>query len=101
MARNSGLENCLPVDPVDWYLAALAVFFSGVFSRVSAPISAISPSSLMSTMARQRLLDAMLWQSGVFRANQEVNERVMDSMDIEREKGITTSRRTPPFATPG
>ena len=35
------------------------------------------------------LVDAMLWQSGVFRANQEVNERVMDSMDLEREKGIT------------
>jgi len=35
------------------------------------------------------LVDGMLWQSGVFRANQDVNERVMDSMDIEREKGIT------------
>ena len=35
------------------------------------------------------LVDAMLWQSGVFRANQDVNERVMDSMDLEREKGIT------------
>ncbi|HLI45171.1 MAG TPA: translational GTPase TypA [Acidimicrobiales bacterium] len=35
------------------------------------------------------LVDAMLWQSGVFRANQAVNERVMDSMDLEREKGIT------------
>src|SRR6266571_1292192 len=35
------------------------------------------------------LVDAMLWQSGVFRANQEVAERVMDSMDLEREKGIT------------
>ncbi len=35
------------------------------------------------------LVDAMLWQSGVFWANQEVNERVMDSMDLEREKGIT------------
>src|SRR5205823_413153 len=33
--------------------------------------------------------DAMLWQSGAFRANQDVNERVMDSMDLEREKGIT------------
>src|SRR2546427_8134231 len=31
----------------------------------------------------------MLWQSGVFRANQDVAERVMDSMDLEREKGIT------------
>jgi len=35
------------------------------------------------------LVDAMLWQSGIFRANQEVNERVMDSNDLEREKGIT------------
>jgi GTP-binding protein len=35
------------------------------------------------------LVDAMLWQSGVFRANQEVAERVLDSMDLEREKGIT------------
>lgn len=35
------------------------------------------------------LVDAMLWQSGTFRANQNVNERVLDSMDLEREKGIT------------
>jgi GTP-binding protein len=35
------------------------------------------------------LVDAMLWQSGAFRQNQDVNERVMDSMDLEREKGIT------------
>src|SRR5438067_4803691 len=35
------------------------------------------------------LVDAMLWQSGVFRANQDVNERVLDSTDLEREKGIT------------
>ena len=35
------------------------------------------------------LVDKMLWQSGAFRANQDVNERVMDSMDLEREKGIT------------
>ncbi|MFN2594877.1 MAG: GTP-binding protein, partial [Actinomycetota bacterium] len=35
------------------------------------------------------LVDAMLWQSGVFGSHQEVNERVMDSMDLEREKGIT------------
>src|SRR6202140_1742916 len=31
----------------------------------------------------------MLWQSGAFRANQDVADRVMDSMDLEREKGIT------------
>jgi GTP-binding protein len=35
------------------------------------------------------LVDKLLWQSGAFRANQDVAERVMDSMDLEREKGIT------------
>src|SRR6202046_265625 len=35
------------------------------------------------------LVDALLWQSGAFRAGQEVADRVMDSMDLEREKGIT------------
>ena len=35
------------------------------------------------------LVDALLWQSGAFRTGQSVNERVLDSMDLEREKGIT------------
>ncbi|HEY2831144.1 MAG TPA: translational GTPase TypA [Sporichthyaceae bacterium] len=35
------------------------------------------------------LVDAMLWQAGAFREGQDVNKRVMDSMDLEREKGIT------------
>jgi GTP-binding protein len=35
------------------------------------------------------LVDAMLWQSGAFREGADVAERVMDSMDLEREKGIT------------
>ncbi len=35
------------------------------------------------------LVDAMLYQSGIFRANQAIIERVMDSNDLEREKGIT------------
>jgi GTP-binding protein len=35
------------------------------------------------------LVDALLWQSGIFRENQHVAERVMDSIDLEREKGIT------------
>ncbi|HMC36662.1 MAG TPA: translational GTPase TypA, partial [Actinomycetota bacterium] len=35
------------------------------------------------------LVDAMLWQTGAFRANEDVAVRVMDSMDLEREKGIT------------
>jgi GTP-binding protein len=35
------------------------------------------------------LVDAMLWQSGVFRENQDVADRILDSTDLEREKGIT------------
>ncbi len=35
------------------------------------------------------LVDALLWQSGAFRENADIAERVMDSMDLEREKGIT------------
>src|SRR5437763_4142917 len=41
------------------------------------------------------LVDAMLWQSGAFRANQDVADRVMDSMDLEREKGITILANDP------
>src|SRR5436305_4734184 len=40
------------------------------------------------------LVDAMLWQSCAFRANQDVADRVMDSMDLEREKGITLLAKT-------
>ncbi len=39
------------------------------------------------------LVDAMFRQSGVFRENQEVNDRVMDSMDLERERGITIAAK--------
>ena len=35
------------------------------------------------------LVDQLLKQSGTFRANETVNERVMDSNDLERERGIT------------
>ena len=35
------------------------------------------------------LVDALLWQAGIFRAHEHVVERVMDSIDLEREKGIT------------
>jgi GTP-binding protein len=39
------------------------------------------------------LVDAMFAQSGVFRAGQAVNERVMDTMDLERERGITIAAK--------
>ncbi|MDR2387873.1 MAG: translational GTPase TypA [Deltaproteobacteria bacterium] len=35
------------------------------------------------------LVDGMLWQSGLFRDNQNIQDRVMDNLDLEREKGIT------------
>jgi GTP-binding protein len=40
------------------------------------------------------LVDAMLRQSGIFRANEQVAERVMDSNDLERERGITILAKT-------
>src|ERR671927_1400294 len=40
------------------------------------------------------LVDAMLRQSGIFRANEEVVERVMDSNELERERGITILAKT-------
>lgn len=39
------------------------------------------------------LVDAMFKQSGVFRADQQVNDRIMDSMDLERERGITIAAK--------
>src|SRR5262245_19961573 len=41
------------------------------------------------------LVDAMLWQSGAIRANQDVESRVLASMDLEREKGITILAKNP------
>jgi GTP-binding protein len=40
------------------------------------------------------LVDAMLRQSGIFRANEELTDRVMDSNDLERERGITILAKT-------
>src|SRR5262245_54273855 len=40
------------------------------------------------------LVDAMLRQSGIFRANEEIVERVMDSNELERERGITILAKT-------
>ncbi len=47
------------------------------------------------------LVDALLRQSGTFRANQDVAERVMDSMDLEREKGITIRAKNAAIAWEG
>jgi GTP-binding protein len=47
------------------------------------------------------LVDQLLRQSGTFRANQKVEERVMDSMDLEREKGITIKAKNAAFKYKG
>ncbi len=47
------------------------------------------------------LVDAMLWQSGIFRDNESVMERVMDSIDLEREKGITIMAKNTAIAYRG
>src|SRR5687767_6775658 len=39
------------------------------------------------------LVDGLLWQSGLFRSNQAIAERAMDSGDIERERGITLTAK--------
>ena len=43
------------------------------------------------------LVDQLLRQSGTFRSNQKVEERMMDSMDLEREKGITIRAKNAPL----
>jgi len=55
------------------------------------PVPALRNTAIVAHVdhGKTTLVDALLWQSGAFRANQDVDERVMDSMDLEREKGIT------------
>ncbi len=45
------------------------------------------------------LVDQLFKQSGMFRANQEVSERLMDSMDLERERGITITSKNGSYTT--
>jgi GTP-binding protein len=47
------------------------------------------------------LVDALLWQAGSFRENQDVAERVLDSLDLEREKGITILAKNTAVRLPG
>src|SRR5207237_7010158 len=77
--------------------SALAPSAAGVPLPASQPLVVLARRNDLRNVAtiahvdhgKTTLVDAMLWQSGSFRENQDVAERVMDSMDLEREKGIT------------
>jgi GTP-binding protein len=63
-------------------------------SKIENPITPITHIRNIAIIAhvdhgKTTLVDGMLWQSGIFKANQEVVERVMDSNELERERGIT------------
>src|SRR5215813_6478786 len=66
-------------------------------TRLRAPMSTTSTPKALRNVAiiahvdhgKTTLVDAMLKQTGTFRANEQVQERVMDSNDLERERGIT------------
>src|SRR5207247_7166234 len=80
-------------------------------ARGARPYSALLPLGRASLMDKIRniaiiahvdhgkttLVDQLLRQSGTFRSNQKIEERVMDSMDLEREKGITIRAKNAAF----
>ena len=65
-------------------------------SEAPAPNQAIRNIAIIAHVdhGKTTLVDAMLKQSGIFRANEQVAERVMDSNDLERERGITILAKT-------
>jgi len=77
-ARTSAQEDVSPPEP-------------GVPEEASMPELPFRNIAIIAHVdhGKTTLVDAMLWQSGIFRDNQRVAERVMDSNDLERERGIT------------
>jgi GTP-binding protein len=69
----------------------LEVLMSQPSEQLGVPVDALRNVAIVAHVdhGKTTLVDAMLWQSGSFRENQDVAERVLDSMDLEREKGIT------------
>src|SRR5437763_301396 len=77
--------------------SALAPSYAGVSPPASQALVVLARRNDLRNVAiiahvdhgKTTLVDAMLWQSGICRENQDVADRVLDSMDLEREKGIT------------
>src|SRR5215470_9141611 len=73
------------------YLMLLSKCSSGFMQLENSPREDIRNVAIIAHVdhGKTTLVDAMLKQSGLFRANERIVERVMDSMDLERERGIT------------
>jgi GTP-binding protein len=68
-----------------------AATVSNLQPKIESPTTKIRNIAIIAHVdhGKTTLVDGMLWQSGIFKANQEVVERVMDSNELERERGIT------------
>ena len=90
---NAARRRLGPSDAA-WYLRARPLGWRHLWPTRSAAVPVRPDLRNIAIVAhvdhgKTTLVDAMLWQSGAFRANQDVADRVLDSMDLEREKGIT------------
>src|SRR5512145_1819081 len=88
-ARFGGVTKVRSIDSI-----AFTSFSSCVKTCMNSPTITLDKIRNIAIIAhvdhgKTTLVDAMLKQSGLFRANERVVERVMDSMDLERERGIT------------
>src|SRR2546423_9798421 len=90
-------------EPPEWHhrltqLVLTAIFRAPYFSRIR-PMDKIRNIAIIAHVdhGKTTLVDQLLRQSGTFRANQKIEERMMDSMDLEREKGITIRAKNAAF----
>src|SRR2546428_2721003 len=74
-----------------WYLSQAEGLSQARNVEAMQPIHTIRNIAVIAHVdhGKTSLVDAMLWQSGIFRSNEIVQERVLDNIDLEREKGIT------------
>ena len=81
-----------------WVLS-LVVFAARLLGRASPSMNKIRNIAIIAHVdhGKTTLVDQLLRQSGTFRSNQKIEERVMDSMDLEREKGITIRAKNAAF----
>ena len=97
MATSAARDPALRSATALRYVPKIANYLHPVASHYTLPVKQATPVMTGPNVAivahvdhgKTTLVDAMLWQSGAFRVGSDVADRVMDSMDLEREKGIT------------